>query len=648
MKKCLPSLSSDRWHEISATFFLFSSLALTVGAYWSGLVGPWVLDDAWNLNALYGNAQIDSIGFFLERILAGESGALGRPLALATFVLNDFAMPADPLDFKRTNLCLHLLNGILAYLVFQKIAYLLTNERRDSINIGLAVAALWLIHPLNATTTLYVIQRMTQLMALFALLALLSYVQGRMLLLKGRSTGLLLILFGIGPMAFCSVLAKENGALVPAYILVIEATLFRKFPAYPFYRFVKFLGLYLPLLLVTGYVCFNFKNIYESYSMRNFSLSERLMTQARVVLDYIGRIFIPKAIGAGVIHDDYIISRSFWNPATTIPSIIFLVVMVSISLLWRQKYPIFSFSVLFFMAGHLLESSILPLEIYFEHRNYLPMLSMLFLISWSSYFLLKKIEKGHYYLLIVLAFSAALSVATYTISKTWSNAWKILASDYADHPTSYRAMTNLAEAMYEAGEQEISRQRYLEALNSFPDDIAVKLRIFSIECEIKEAGQNEFEDLLSFMQDGRASIALNTVSEKYLRSITDEDCDFMDPDDIDRLYAALAGAVSDLPHEGVRFNLAWSWARSYLRRGDLNGFMSQADRAFKIDPNFTVLYNQALALYSAGLYPDSLEYAMKAERLLNESILPLTADHRKIELLKTQISAGIDERSPIQ
>lgn len=627
--------------DLIAAGFLFSAILLTIFVYWSGLSGPWLLDDIWNLQKFYEKSQIGTMDVFWDRVFSVDSGPSSRPISMASFLLNDYAMPRNPLDFKQTNLSLHILNGLFAFLLFQRLTYILTGSRRDSVRIGVAVSVLWLIHPLNVTTTLYVIQRMTQLMSLFALISILSYVYGRELLLKNRRYGLIFILVGLGPVAMLSVLSKENGALIPIYILAIECTIFSRLPRYPYFRTVKIIGMYFPLVLLLGYLLLNINHYVDAYGIRNYSAQERVMTQPRVIADYVARIFAPRTIGAGLIHDDYIISKSLLNPFTTILSIVGLACSLIIGYFGLRRIPILSFSIFFFLAGHLLESTVLPLEIYFEHRNYLPMLSIIFGASWAIYSVLLRFHWQASFLPVIGCLALAFSITSYTLSETWSDYWRILSTDYAEHPGSYRAKTNLADALYKAGDLNRSKKLFEESLQLFPEDIPSKLRLFLIQCELGEADADQLNALLEFIETGKLSFSIVPAVDQYLADSVANHCVFMGSQDIDRVYAALSVAAVSFPHMAVQYNLAWSWARNYADRGDLDAFMKQANRAYSIHPNFHVLHQQALALYSAGLFVDSMQFIEKAEAHLKKSRFPSRVSQSKLDALRERVKAHI-------
>lgn len=107
------------------------------------------------------------------------------------------------------------------------------------------------------------------------------------------------------------------------------------------------------------------------YSARS-SLTERPLTEGRVVIFYLYLIVCPHLESFGIYHDDIAISTSLTTPPTTIFALLTLGALVVAAWRMRESRPIVSFGIAWFLVGHLLESTILPLEIAHEHRNYLP------------------------------------------------------------------------------------------------------------------------------------------------------------------------------------------------------------------------------------------------------------------------------------
>ena len=111
-----------------------------------------------------------------------------------------------------------------------------------------------------------------------------------------------------------------------------------------------------------------------------FTLKERLLTEPRIIIYYLSEIFYPMASRLSLVHDIKI-STSFFKPWTTIPAILAIISLLGIGLSQAIKRPIIAFAIFFYFINHIIESTILPLELIFEHRNYLPSFFLFFPVA---------------------------------------------------------------------------------------------------------------------------------------------------------------------------------------------------------------------------------------------------------------------------
>lgn len=160
---------------IYGSFFLIV-LVGTVWLYWGGLNGTYLFDDSPNLADL---ADIENTRDIAKFVTEGISSQLGRPISLLTFALQAHHWPNSPWDFKYVNLMIHLVNGCLIFLLVLYLTRLMKLPEKRGRLLALLTASLWLVHPIQVSTVLYVIQRMTQLTVLFTLAGLLAYLKGR-------------------------------------------------------------------------------------------------------------------------------------------------------------------------------------------------------------------------------------------------------------------------------------------------------------------------------------------------------------------------------------------------------------------------------------------------------------------------------------
>lgn len=484
MQKRLPFDASARANYTAILF-----VALLCFCYWlyaPALTGPFLFDDYPNLQKLSvlgdGVNSFSALRFYLD---SGTAGPLGRPLSLVSFLIDDYSWPTDPYSFKYTNLLLHLLNGIMLFVLGRKLIPLfLTKASSSSIDlISVLVMGFWLFHPIHTSGIFQVVQRMNLLSTLFSSLAIISYLRARKLIIAGRSwrKPAVYIPLVITPgVALLGVLSKENGALVPAYILAIELALNSQFGVAGIRSVVgrvRWLYGVLPTLVIIIFLIY--QGFSNQISIRDFDASERLLTESRIFWQYIGGILLPTARGTGLFHDDITISTSLLAPASTLMSIILWLAAIYMAWRWRKsdRLCIFSFGFFWFIGGHLLESTSLPLEIYFEHRNYFPSWGVIVSLGMALYLFRLPFPIVKSLIVTVLLFSTALSA--YTNAHTWSSGKQIISVWHEEHPESARAWRALAASNAPKTAVRILEQKK----NHFNDNLPYQLDLLTYACQ---------------------------------------------------------------------------------------------------------------------------------------------------------------------
>jgi hypothetical protein len=175
------------------------------------------------------------------------------------------------------------------------------------------------------------------------------------------------------------------------------------------------------------------------YEKRNFTLTERLYTEARMMFTYMTWIILPSIEQYGLFHDDIVISSGLLAPKTTIISILGLMVLVAIAILTRRKLPWLGFGIGFFLLGHSIESTIVPLELVFEHRNYLPSLGLILIAVMAGRWLTIKLKlRKRVYITAGLSVSLFLLSMTLMRSLEWSSYYGQVLASVERHPNSAR------------------------------------------------------------------------------------------------------------------------------------------------------------------------------------------------------------------
>ncbi len=443
---------------------------LVIVAYWPGLAGPFVLDDHVSIGAMGNLGGVRDWETFKAFVFGGTAGPTGRPLALLSFLIDGNTWPTDPWPFKRTNLIIHLINGALLGVLISKILQLLEFDKSAVRSIAFVSAAFWMLHPFLVSTTLYAVQRMAQLSTLFIFVGLIGHLYGRTMITRNAMQAYLIMSLSLGSFTLLAMLSKENGILLPTLVGVFEFTIFasqRDRIASLDRRWILVFVVAPSLIIVSylGVTAFN-SDFFQIVPPREFSLYERILTQPRILLDYLQNWFIPKLYTTGIFQDHFIKSVSILSPISTLLSSIFHIVIISLALLNRRKWPLVALAVLFFYAGHILESSVLNLELYFEHRNYV---AAAFLYLPLVAFLQRKLSRQG---LLTVGIAGMLLLGGFTrySATIWQDFPSMVAASARKAPTSARAQAQYATILFNSQRYEESLQVIDRAIQAVPTD----------------------------------------------------------------------------------------------------------------------------------------------------------------------------------
>jgi Tfp pilus assembly protein PilF len=308
------------------------------------------------------------------------------------------------------------------------------------------------------------------MVTLFYLMGLFYYIKGR---LEQASIKKRVVYFTGAFLSFLLALgSKENAALWPAAVLLVEFIFFQDLsrPAIR-KRFALIFGVSVLAVLLIGAWFFlgSGFGFTKGYADRPFTLMQRLLTEPRILIFYLSQIFYPIPARLSIEHD-ITISTSLFHPWTTLPSIFFIILLIGLSFLQIQKRPILSFAILFFFLNHVIEGSIIPLELIFEHRNYLPSLFVFFPIVAELSRVLEhyagKNKKMHTILvsfitLVIIGFGCG----TFIRNLAWATEKSLWEDAIKKAPGSSRPYHNLAWAHYDRlGQGKISLELYRKAL----------------------------------------------------------------------------------------------------------------------------------------------------------------------------------------
>lgn len=486
MSKSRFSLSKTGTIVLITTLYLF--------CYINGLFGSFLLDDFGNLDKLGDYNGVRNLDTFIKYLASGIAGPTGRPISLLSFLLNGSNWPTDPFPFKLTNVLLHGISGIFLYLLCRRLlCCFYTSE--DKIHwVALFATAAWLLHPFFVSTVLYVVQRMAMLSAFFSIIGLWLYAKGRHLI-SGQPRRA--YRYMSGAVVLCTLLAifsKENGVLLPLLIACVEFCVFshRDSRVAPLNKLWQVLFLTLPSLAIFAYL-FSEINPYtfdHPFANRAFTLPQRLMTESRLVVEYLYYLLIPRMSYPGVLNENILISTGLWAPPTTLFSVVTLTTLFIFGIFARQRWPFVSLAILFFLAGHVLESTSLGLELYFEHRNYLPAIFLFLPFATATIeHKQKSIRAGLILFLVICA------LFTYQYSKLWGNPLQLSLFWAEKNHHSARAQRTAALELENAGKPLAALTLLTRGKANIPDSLDLKWHWFILKCRYGGVSSGDIEEI---------------------------------------------------------------------------------------------------------------------------------------------------------
>jgi tetratricopeptide (TPR) repeat protein len=446
------------------TLLLFMLAVVVIFIYSDTLTTPFIFDDIDNIRD---NPHIRVPHLSIENLAwAGfQSPCANRPIANISFALNYYLHGYNLVGFHAVNILIHIASGLLFYFLIK--ATLQTPVLRGRYaKVGwlpFFAAFLWLVHPLQTQSVTYLVQRMNSMAAMFYVLSMLLYVKFRLNTGHRAKWPILGGCILAGLLAFGT---KEISATLPGFILLYEWYFFQGLSRQWAKRRVLILAGFGAFTIVIALVYFGsepFARILNDYNSRDFTLGQRVMTQFRVVMFYVSLLIWPHPSRLSLDHD-IALSYSLIDPMTTLASLSIILALLLLAILIARREPLISFCIFWFFGNLIIESSVIGLEMIFEHRNYLPsMMAILLLVA-----LIFKYAKPAWLAVVALCIAGTVfTVWTYERNLTWSNEISLYRDCVEKAPAKARPYNNLGAALMENG-------RLAEAIEQFQTALKIK------------------------------------------------------------------------------------------------------------------------------------------------------------------------------
>ena len=620
----------------------FLRFVLVLQLYWPGFTGSYLLDDLSVLGAIENHRWLVTLQDWQAYLFNGTTGPGGRPVSLLSFGLNASAWPNEPWVFLAGNVLMHAVNALLLWLFLCYFLRQLLSSHQASF-VGAVAILLWVMSPFQVASVLYIVQRMTLLSCLFLSIALLGYWWCRLAACENKFSVALMWAVLVAAAAVLGFYSKENMVLLPLQIMLVELCL--RLRGVKSSRLINMAVWWclLPLcLLVVGYLCWMFVGSVKTYSAtghwptygRAFNVIERLYTQQAIVGSYLLGSLLPKVSEAGVFFDGMAVQKNFWVWPVAGWFFVHLGLVTGAALLGK-RHPVIFFGIFWFYVSHLLESSVVMLELRFDHRNYIPSIGIFLVVAYVLSFIPRKLTRYSVASALIVVNGAVL----FLTASLWGKPLEAAVVWMEKNPESNRAVENAAHQFLAAGYEQEAKKLLKKSIEQAAQP-ASELRYMMAFCETFNDAPVDWMGLSDRIEKGQRDWSLYVLFESILKQKETGVCELIE----------LNGYLSLL--QAYRKNPTYSGNASVLAMDELEVRAAIAfnsiDLAKKLQQQHRPLLlplaykmNVALAFANAG----EVEFAVQvldvgiqvAEQLNNESTYVLKDAKEILGLMRADL-----------
>lgn len=614
-------------------FVHFLILLACISAYSNSFNASWHLDDGPNIldNS---NIHIKEISLselarasaFSQNDSSSQNAIRFRPIATISFAMNWYVGADRVVGYHVANVGIHILCSLILFFLLQSLfrtPNLSGCCEGDEQNIALLAAVLWAIHPIQTQAVTYIVQRMTLLTTLFYLSGLLCFIHGRIRAERVPRLGLFSGCF------LCLLLAmgsKENAVMFPLSLVLIEIVFFKNFSEEAHLKTsfriiiaaIASTGI-LSVLLAYSTMSHPFAFINRISAVRPFTLMERLLTEPRVVIGYLTQIFYPVLTRFSIEHS-VTVSTSMFDPITTLTSIVLISSLLALSLFQLRKMPILSFSILFYFLNHIIESTVIPLELVFEHRNHLPSAFIFFpvattIVKGLRYY--QRMDRQPMFLIcfaVTVLFLVILGVTTYMRNAVWASEKTLWEDALAKAPQSDRPYGRLAEYYTKAGLVDKALYLYETSLTKHTTNrLSVAVNLGNMGSLYSK--KMEFEKALE-LYDAAISVDPSYTKAMYNKALTLANMGRWE--ETNNIMKIL------VPHEKSSWEYCSLLGFAMLKQNDPVEALNYFRKALHLSPTNSYLYlNIGTCLNTMGLYSQANWFLRQSHQMSPDNIIPL-------------------------
>lgn len=391
-----------------------------------------------------------------------------RPVSNLSFAMNYFIGGYRVQGYHLVNISIHVFTGVFLYLLLCITLNLQINKKKyyNGLTIALLATLLWITHPLGTQSVTYIVQRMNSMATMFFVLTILLYVVGRNSQTSFERKSFIqswVWYVSCGISGLLAIGSKEIAATLPVFIFLYEWYFFQDLRwGWLRSKIYWLVGIFC-ILASTTYVYTGgqvIDRIFNSCGGREFTIMERVLTQFRVVIHYITLVFYPNPTRLALDYD-FPVSTSLFSPLTTLYSLIAILVLIGLAILIARRERLLSFCILWFLGNLVIESSVICLEMVFEHRTYLPSMFLLLIFVSLVYRSFKNVVVCSVFLLMITVYWGHWTIER---NEVWQTSFNLWSDSVTKNPNKARPHSNLGLALLEAGDLDRAEDELISAL----------------------------------------------------------------------------------------------------------------------------------------------------------------------------------------
>ncbi|MBI5122305.1 hypothetical protein HZA75_00440 [Candidatus Roizmanbacteria bacterium] len=410
-------------------FIIFTGVLV----FLNNLLNPFQGDD---IGQIVNNPQISKLSniptFFFQSLVYSGLNSLKilhiyyKPILFTTFAMVYSLFGSISFPFHVLQLLLHIGNTLLLFFIF---------SRFFKRGLVLFLSLIFLIHPINSESVIYIADMQETLFMFFGLLALLLIMN-----IKGRLISFTRLSI-VAILSLCSLLSKETGVLflvtLLLYSLVFMKANIKRFSDTVIATILLYLFLRFIASLNSGVIMMSLSPIQQA------SFLVKLLTIPKIIFYYLSKFVLPIHLAIG---QDWVVKNTdfanFYLPLI-VDSIFFLALIFFGIFIYNKRKKIFKPFIFFtswFCFGMIINLQIIPLDVTVADRwFYFPIIGLLGISGLLIQNFYEKIAT-YTFKMIVIIFACfilvILSMLTFVRNTQWQSRFTLLNHDvqYAQSP----------------------------------------------------------------------------------------------------------------------------------------------------------------------------------------------------------------------